>query len=53
MRNYFPKVKSQIQYGGQDSKNSMAFKYHNKNQKAGNKTMGDILVFRLLSGIHS
>ncbi|MDZ7317679.1 MAG: xylose isomerase [candidate division KSB1 bacterium] len=45
MSNYFPTVKNQIQYEGKDSKNPLAFKYYNKNQKVGNKTMGEHLRF--------
>ncbi len=45
MSNYFPKVEKQIQYEGKDSKNPLAFKYYNKNQKVGNKTMAEHLRF--------
>jgi xylose isomerase len=45
MSNYFPAVKKQIQYEGKDSKNPLAFKYYNKNQKVGNKTMAAHLRF--------
>jgi len=45
MSNYFPAVKKQIQYEGKDSKNPLAFKYYNKNQKVGNKTMAEHLRF--------
>ncbi len=42
---YFPKVKTQIQFEGAGSKNPLAFKYYNKNQKVGNKTMAEHLRF--------
>ena len=45
MSNYFKDVKEQIKYEGKDSKNPLAFKYYNKNQKVGNKTMGEHLRF--------
>jgi xylose isomerase len=45
MSNYFSEVKKQIKYEGKDSKNPLAFKYYNKNQKVGNKTMGEHLRF--------
>jgi len=45
MSNYFPKVEKQIPYEGKDSKNPLAFKYYNKNQKVGSKTMAEHLRF--------
>jgi xylose isomerase len=45
MSNYFSDVKTQIKYEGKDSKNPLAFKYYNKNQKVGNKTMAEHLRF--------
>jgi xylose isomerase len=42
---YFPKVQKPIQYEGKDSKNPLAFKYYNKDQKVGNKTMAEHLRF--------
>jgi len=45
MSNYFQEVKKQIQYEGKDSKNPLAFKYYNKDQKVGNKTMAEHLRF--------
>ena len=45
MSNYFPKVVKQVPYEGKDSKNPLAFKYYNKNQKVGNKTMAEHLRF--------
>ena len=45
MSNYFPDVKEQIKYEGKDSKNPLAFKYYNKDQKVGNKTMAEHLRF--------
>jgi len=45
MSKYFPKVEKPIPYEGKDSKNSLAFKFYNKNQKVGNKTMAEHLRF--------
>ena len=38
---YFPEVKSPILYEGKDSDNPLSFKYYNKNQKVGDKTMAE------------
>ncbi|MGE5846595.1 MAG: xylose isomerase, partial [Ignavibacteria bacterium] len=43
MSNYFVDVKTQIKYEGKDSKNPLAFKYYNKDQKVGRKTMAEHL----------
>lgn len=45
MSNYFTNIKEQINYEGNDSKNPLAFKYYNKDQKVGNKTMSEHLRF--------
>jgi xylose isomerase len=45
MSDYFPEVKKQIKYEGKDSKNPLAFKFYNKDQKVGTKTMGEHLRF--------
>ena len=45
MNKYFPDVEKQISYEGKDSNNPLAFKYYNKNQKVGGKTMGEHLRF--------
>jgi xylose isomerase len=45
MNKYFPKVEKPISYEGKDSKNPLAFKYYNKNQKIGAKTMAEHLRF--------
>jgi xylose isomerase len=45
MNKYFPKIEKQIPFEGKDSKNPLAFKYYNKNQKIGNKTMAEHLRF--------
>ncbi|MGO9482483.1 MAG: xylose isomerase [Candidatus Kryptoniota bacterium] len=42
---FFPKVEKPIPYEGKDSKNPLAFKYYNKSQKIGNKTMAEHLRF--------
>jgi xylose isomerase len=44
---YFPKVDKPIPYEGKDSKKPLAFKYYNKNQPVGNKTMGEHLRFSI------
>jgi xylose isomerase len=44
-RQFFPKVKKQIPYEGKGSKNPLAFKYYNKKQKVGGKTMGEHFRF--------
>ncbi|MEE9117879.1 MAG: xylose isomerase [Calditrichia bacterium] len=43
--NYFPEVKNTIAYEGKESKNPLAFKYYNPDQKVGNKTMAEHLRF--------
>ena len=45
MSEYFPEVERQIPYEGKDSKNPLAFKYYDKDQKVGNKTMAEHLRF--------
>ncbi len=45
MSNYFTKVQKPIPYEGKDSKNTLAFKYYNKDQKVGDKTMAEHLRF--------
>ena len=45
MSKYFSKVEKSVAYEGKDSKNPLAFKYYNKNQKIGNKTMAEHLRF--------
>jgi len=42
---FFPNVDKQINYEGKDSKNPLAFKYYNKDQKVGIKTMAEHLRF--------
>jgi xylose isomerase len=42
---YFKEIEQPIPYEGKDSKNPLAFKYYNKNQKVGNKTMAQHLRF--------
>jgi len=44
-KKYFPKVEKPIPYEGKDSKNPLAFKYYNKHQRVGGKTMGEHLRF--------
>ena len=44
-KKYFSKVDKQITYEGKDSKNPLAFKYYDKNQKVGSKTMAEHLRF--------
>lgn len=45
LNKYFPKIKKQIPYEGKDSKNPLAFKYYDKEQRVGKKTMGEHLRF--------
>ncbi|MCI0515465.1 xylose isomerase [candidate division KSB1 bacterium] len=45
MNKYFLEVKARIPYEGKASKNPLAFKYYNKDQKVGNQTMGEHLRF--------
>lgn len=42
---YFPKIKQRIPYEGKDSKNPFAFKYYNRDQKVGSKTMAEHLRY--------
>ena len=42
---YFPEVENKITYEGKDSKNPLAFKYYNPDQKVGNKSMAEHLRF--------
>ena len=42
---YFPKVKQPIPFEGKDSKNPFAFKYYNKDQRVGSKTMAEHMRF--------
>ena len=45
LNKYFPKIEKQIPYEGKDSKNPLAFRFYNKSQKIGGKTMGEHLRF--------
>ncbi len=47
MTAYFPKVTKKIEFEGKDSKNPLAFRYYNKNQKVGKKTMAEHLRFSM------
>jgi len=42
---YFPVVKDEISYEGNESKNPLAFKYYNKDQIVGSKTMSEHLRY--------
>jgi xylose isomerase len=44
-RKFFPQIEKQIPFEGKDSKNPLAFKYYNKQQRVGSKTMGEHLRF--------
>lgn len=44
---YFPAVENPIQFEGKDSKNPLAFKYYNAQQKVGDKTMAAHLRFAI------
>jgi xylose isomerase len=45
LNRYFPKIKDAIPYEGKDSRNPFAFKYYNKTQRVGSRTMGEHLRF--------
>lgn len=45
MNTYFPNVSEKIRYEGKTSKNPLAFKYYNPDQKVGDKTMREHLRF--------
>jgi xylose isomerase len=42
---FFPKVEKRIPFEGKNSKNPLAFKYYDKRQRVGRKTMGEHLRF--------
>ena len=42
---FFPTVEKPINYEGKDSKNPLSFRFYNKDQIVGNKTMGEHLRF--------
>src|SRR3972149_2950657 len=44
---YFPKIDKPIPYEGKHSKNPLAFKYYDKRQRVGNKTMAEHLRFSI------
>lgn len=44
-KTYFPEITTAIPFEGKDSKNPLAFKYYNKDQKVGSKTMAEHLRF--------
>lgn len=47
LNKYFIDVKTPIPFEGKESKNPLSFKYYNKNQKVGNKTMSEHLRFAI------
>jgi xylose isomerase len=44
-KSYFPGIEKRIPFEGKESKNPLAFKYYNRDQRVGNKTMGQHLRF--------
>ncbi len=44
---YFPQVEKQIVFEGRDSKNPLAFRYYDKQQKVGGRTMGEWFRFSI------
>jgi xylose isomerase len=44
-KQFFPGVDLRISYEGRESKNPLAFKYYDKHQRVGEKTMGEHLRF--------
>lgn len=47
LNRYFKDVKGRIPYEGKDSKNPLAFRYYNANQRVGAKTMAEHLRFSI------
>ena len=45
LHKFFPQITQTIPFEGKESKNPLAFKYYNKDQKVGNKTMAEHLRF--------
>src|SRR5512143_1279889 len=45
LNTYFPDIRQPIPYEGKDSKNPFAFKYYNRSEKVGSRTMGEHLRF--------
>jgi len=45
LNKYFLKITKQIPYEGKDSRNPFAFKYYNRDQRVGSKTMAEHLRF--------
>jgi xylose isomerase len=45
LNKFFPEIKNQISYEGKNSKNPLAFKFYNKDQKVGKKTMAEHLRY--------
>ena len=44
-KTYFPSIQKPIKYEGKDSKNPLSFRFYNKQQVVGNKTMAEHLRF--------
>jgi xylose isomerase len=44
-KQFFPGVATPVSYEGRESRNPLAFKYYNKQQRVGDKTMGEHLRF--------
>jgi xylose isomerase len=42
---FFPKIEKPVPFEGKDSKNPLSFRFYNKDQKVGNKTMSEHLRF--------
>jgi xylose isomerase len=47
LNKFFQEVEKPISYEGKDSKNPLAFKYYNKDQRVGSKTMAEHLRFSM------
>ena len=45
--NYFPQVEKQVPYESRDSDNPLTYKYYQKDQNIGNKTMAEHLRFSI------
>ncbi|MGA9121104.1 MAG: xylose isomerase [Bacteroidota bacterium] len=47
LNRFFPKIEKPIPFEGKDSRNPLAFRYYNKSQKVGGKTMAEHLRFSI------
>ncbi|MCX6136238.1 MAG: xylose isomerase [Ignavibacteriales bacterium] len=45
LNRYFPQIQNPVRFEGNESRNPLAFRYYDKNQKVGDKTMAEHLRF--------